>query len=81
MAILYASISDLNLMRAITGSQCREMKRGLTWALLGSLKTGRATAHCTLPLQFMRVLIRLCRQLKAHYNDLNGLLINVRLVD
>ncbi len=35
MAVLYASISVLNLMRAATGSQCREIKRGVTWALLG----------------------------------------------
>ncbi len=34
MAVLYASISVLNLMRAATGSQCREIKRGVTWALL-----------------------------------------------
>ncbi len=31
-------------MRAATGSQCNEMKRGVTWVLLGSLKTSRATA-------------------------------------
>ncbi len=28
MVVLYASISVLNLMRAATGSQCSEMKRG-----------------------------------------------------
>ncbi len=28
MAVLYASISTLNLMRAATGSLCREIKRG-----------------------------------------------------
>ncbi len=44
MAVLYASISVLNLMRAETGSQCREIKRGVTWALLSSLKSSRATA-------------------------------------
>ncbi len=44
MAVLYASISVLNLMRAATGSQCRELKRGVTWALLSSLKTKRAAA-------------------------------------
>ncbi len=44
MAVLYASVSILNLMRAATGSQCREKKRGVTWALLGSLKTSRAAA-------------------------------------
>ncbi len=32
MVVLYASISVLNLMRAATGSQCREIKRGVTWA-------------------------------------------------
>ncbi len=44
MAVLYASISVLNLMRAATGSQCREIERGVTWALLGSLKTNHAAA-------------------------------------
>ncbi len=44
VVVLYASISVLNLMRAATGSQCREIKRGVTWALLGSLKTSRAAA-------------------------------------
>ncbi len=44
MAVLYASISVLNWMRAATGSQCRDKKRGVTWALLGSLKTNRAAA-------------------------------------
>ncbi len=44
MDVLYASISVLNLMRAVTGSQCREIKRGVTWPLLGSLKTNRAAA-------------------------------------
>ncbi len=44
MAVLYASISVLNLMRAANGSQCRDMKRGVTWALLGSQKTSRAAA-------------------------------------
>ncbi len=43
MAILYASISVLNWMRAATGSQCREIKRG-DMALFGSLKTSRAAA-------------------------------------
>ncbi len=42
VAVLYASISVLNLMRAATESQCREIKKGVTWALLGSLKTSRA---------------------------------------
>ncbi len=45
MFVLYASISVLNLIRAATGSQCKETKRGVTWALLGSLKTSRATAY------------------------------------
>ncbi len=44
MAVLYASISVLNLMQAAIGSQCREIKRGVTCALLGSLKTSRAAA-------------------------------------
>ncbi len=44
MAVLYASISVLNLMRATTGSQCKEIKRGVTWALLGLLKTSHAAA-------------------------------------
>ncbi len=39
MAVLYASINDLNLLRAATDSQCKEIKRGVTWSLLGSLKT------------------------------------------
>ncbi len=37
MVVLYASISVLNWMRAATGSQCKDTKRGVTWALLGSL--------------------------------------------
>ncbi len=44
MVVLYASISVLKLMRAATGSQYKEMKRGVTWALLGLLKTSRAAA-------------------------------------
>ncbi len=44
MVVLYASISVLNLMRAATGSQCMETQRGVTWALLGSLKINRAAA-------------------------------------
>ncbi len=44
MAVLYASISVLNLIRAATGSQCNETKIVVTWALLGSLKTSRAAA-------------------------------------
>ncbi len=42
--VLYAIISFLNWMRAATGSQCKDTKRGVTWALLGSLKTSRAAA-------------------------------------
>ncbi len=42
MAVLNASISVLNLMRAATRSQCRKTKRGVTWPLLGSLKTSHA---------------------------------------
>ncbi len=44
VAVLYASISVLNLMQVATGSQCREIKRGVTWALLCSLKTSHAAA-------------------------------------
>ncbi len=44
VVVLYAIISVLNWMRAATGSQCKETKRGVTWALLDSLKTSRATA-------------------------------------
>ncbi len=44
VAVLYAIISVLNLIRAATGSQCKEIKRGVTWAILGSLKTNRAAA-------------------------------------
>ncbi len=44
MAVLYASIIVLNLMRPATGSQCKEIKRGVTLALSGSLKTSRAAA-------------------------------------
>ncbi len=44
VVVLCAIISVLNLMRAATGSQCKEIKRGVTWALLGSLKTSRAAA-------------------------------------
>ncbi len=44
VVVLYASISVLNSMRAATGSQCKDTKSGVTWALLGSLKTSRAAA-------------------------------------
>ncbi len=44
MAVLYASINVSNLMQAATGNQCQEIKRGVTWALFGSLKTSRAAA-------------------------------------
>ncbi len=44
VVVLYVSINILNLIRAETGSQCKEIKRGVTWALLGSLKTSRAAA-------------------------------------
>ncbi len=44
MVVLYASISVLNLMQVATGNQCKEIKRGVTWALLGSLKTSRTAA-------------------------------------
>ncbi len=30
VVVLYASISVLNWMRAATGSQCKEIKRGVT---------------------------------------------------
>ncbi len=45
VVVLYASISVLNWMRAATGSQCKETKRGVTWALLGSLTN---TSKCIL---------------------------------
>ncbi len=35
MVVLYASISVLNLMRAATGSQCNEMKRGVMRCRIG----------------------------------------------
>ncbi len=41
MVVLYAIISVLNLIRAATGSQCKETKRGVTCSF-GSLKTSRA---------------------------------------
>ncbi len=44
VVVIYASINVLNLMRAATGSQCKEIKRDVTCALLGSLKTSRAAA-------------------------------------
>ncbi len=44
MVVLYASIRVLNWMRAANGSQCKETKRGVTCALLGSLKTSHAAA-------------------------------------
>ncbi len=44
VVVLYACISVLNWMRAATGSQCKETKRGVTCALLGSLKISRAAA-------------------------------------
>ncbi len=44
MVVIYASINIFNLMRAATGSQCKEIKRGVTWALLSSLKTSRTAA-------------------------------------
>ncbi len=44
VAVLYAIISVLNWMRAAAGSQCKVIKRGVTWALLASLKTSRAAA-------------------------------------
>ncbi len=44
MVVLYASISVLKLMRDTSGSQRKEIERGVTWALLGSLKTSRAAA-------------------------------------
>ncbi len=44
MVVLYASINVFNLMRAATGSQCKEIKRGVTLALFGLLKTSSAAA-------------------------------------
>ncbi len=34
VVVLYASISVLNWMRAATGSQCKETKRGVTLKLV-----------------------------------------------
>ncbi len=42
VVVLYACISVLNLMQAAIDSQCKEIKRGVTWAILGSLKTSCA---------------------------------------
>jgi len=39
---LQASTNDLNLMRAITGSQWRSRKRGVTWEHFGNLNTRHA---------------------------------------
>ncbi len=44
VVVLYATINVLNWMLAETGSQCKEIKRGVTCALLGSLKTSHAAA-------------------------------------
>ncbi len=44
VVVLYTIIIVLNLIRAATGSQCKETKRGVTWALLGLLKASRAAA-------------------------------------
>ncbi len=44
VVVLYVSISVLNLMQAANGSQCKEIKRGVTCALLGSLKASHAAA-------------------------------------
>ncbi len=33
MVVLYTSISVLNLMRAATGSQCREIKRAVNYGV------------------------------------------------
>ncbi len=37
VVVLYASISVLNWMRAASGSQCKDTKRGVTWATLHGL--------------------------------------------
>ncbi len=37
MAVLYTSISVLNLMRAATGSQCREIKRAVNYGVFINL--------------------------------------------
>ncbi len=44
VVVLYASISVLNWVRAATCNWCKEIKRGVACALLGSLKTSRAAA-------------------------------------
>ncbi len=47
VVVLYASINVFNLMRAAKqkSSQCKEIKRGVTWALFDSLKTSRCTLN------------------------------------
>ncbi len=41
---LHCDISTLNLIWAVTGSHCNLIKRGVTWAFFGSLKTILAAA-------------------------------------
>ncbi len=45
VAVLSTSTNDLNLMRAVTESQCGEMRSSATWAVLGSMITRRAAAY------------------------------------
>ncbi len=44
VVVLYACIGVLNFMRPATWNQCREIKRGVTCALLGLQKTSHAAA-------------------------------------
>src|SRR4029434_1038082 len=48
VSALYASISDLNLIRAATGSQWSSTSSGVTCALFGWLNTRRAAAFWTI---------------------------------
>ncbi len=54
VVVLYASISVLNLIRAATGSLCNKIKRGVTWTLLGSLKTSRCVVQTCKIEQFLQ---------------------------
>ncbi len=45
MVVLYASISVLNWMRAATGSQCKETKRGGNMGSLGLVEDQSCRLH------------------------------------
>ena len=61
MAALKASINVLYSVRAATGSQWRERRRGETCENLGWLKTSRAAAFIT------KLMILLLDELLLHY--------------